>query len=88
MGTRERVEVDRVACPGLIKKFVDPQAEFYFVPAEQVLAAAGKLGTTSYNVKGLTLATTVKNAPSRRFSKRITERMTLRSSCWARKSLT
>ena len=30
--TRERVKVDRVACPWLIKKFVDPQAEFLFVP--------------------------------------------------------
>lgn len=31
--TRERVKVDRVACPWLIQKFVDPQAEFLFVPA-------------------------------------------------------
>ena len=34
--TREKVKVDRVACPWLIKKFVDPQAEFLFVPADQV----------------------------------------------------
>jgi len=32
--TREKVKVDRVACPWLIKKFVDPTAEFLFVPAE------------------------------------------------------
>ena len=32
--TREGVKVDRVACPWLIKKHVDPDAEFYFVPAE------------------------------------------------------
>ena len=31
--TREKVKVDRVACPWLIRKFVDPQAEFFFVPA-------------------------------------------------------
>ena len=33
--TRERVKVDRVACPWLIKKFVDAEAAFLFVPAEQ-----------------------------------------------------
>jgi hypothetical protein len=31
--TRENVKVDRVACPWLIKRFVDPEAEFLFVPA-------------------------------------------------------
>lgn len=31
--TREKVKVDRVACPWLIKKFVDPNAKFLFVPA-------------------------------------------------------
>ena len=36
--TREKVKVDRVACPWLVKKFVDPEAEFYFVPAALVLA--------------------------------------------------
>ena len=35
--TREHVKVDRVACPWLIRKFVDPQAEFLFVPADQVI---------------------------------------------------
>jgi hypothetical protein len=34
--TRANVKVDRVACPWLIRKFVDKEAEFYFVPAEQV----------------------------------------------------
>ncbi len=32
--TRERVKVDRVACPWLIRKFIDPQAEFEFLPAD------------------------------------------------------
>jgi len=32
--TREKVKVDRVACPWLIKKFIDPQAEFAFLPAD------------------------------------------------------
>ena len=35
--TRERVKVDRVACPWLIKKLVDPQAEFIFVPGDSVM---------------------------------------------------
>ena len=38
--TRERVKVDRVACPWLIKRFVDPQGEFIYVSAEEVMAEA------------------------------------------------
>ncbi len=53
--TRERVKVDRVACPWLIKKFVDPQAEFVFVPADQVMSEAERLGATPYDVKGVEL---------------------------------
>lgn len=53
--TRERVNVDRVACPWLIKKFVDPQAEFFFVPADRVLGEAERLGATPYDVKGVEL---------------------------------
>ena len=34
--TRERVKVDRVACPWLIQKFIDPQAEFVFLPADTI----------------------------------------------------
>jgi hypothetical protein len=48
--TRERVKVDRVACPWLIKKFVDPQAEFLFVPADQVMAVAEQEGAIPYDV--------------------------------------
>jgi hypothetical protein len=53
--TRERVKVDRVACPWLIKKFVDPQAEFLFVPADQVMAVAKQEGATPYDVKDVEL---------------------------------
>lgn len=53
--TRERVKVDRVACPWLIRKFVDPEAEFLFVPGEQVLAEAQRLGATPYDVPGVAL---------------------------------
>ncbi len=38
--TRENVKVDRVACPWLIKRFVDPAAEFIYVPEDQLLEAA------------------------------------------------
>jgi hypothetical protein len=53
--TRENVHVDRVACPWLIRRFVDPQAEFLFVPAEQVMAVAQREGATPYDVKGVEL---------------------------------
>ena len=53
--TRERVKVDRVACPWLIKKFVDPEAEFLFVPAEQVLEVAEREGAIPFDVPGVEL---------------------------------
>ena len=48
--TRERVKVDRVACPWLIKKFVDKDAEFFFVPADKVMEEAKRLGATPFDV--------------------------------------
>lgn len=53
--TRERVKVDRVACPWLIKKFVDPEAEFLFVPAGKVLEVAESEGATPFDVPGVEL---------------------------------
>lgn len=53
--TRERVKVDRVACPWLIRKFVDSDAEFYFVPADKVLSEADRLGAIPFDVKGVEL---------------------------------
>lgn len=38
--TREKAKVDRIACPWLVKKFVDPKAEFLFVPADKVIEVA------------------------------------------------
>ena len=38
--TRERAKVDRIACPWLISRFIDPQPEFLYVPTDQVLAEA------------------------------------------------
>jgi hypothetical protein len=48
--TRERVKVDRVACPWLIKKFVDPDAEFLFVAADKVMETAGGEGAIPFDV--------------------------------------
>jgi hypothetical protein len=53
--TREKVKVDRVACPWLIQKFIDPQAEFIFVPADQVAAKARELGATPFDIEGCEL---------------------------------
>jgi hypothetical protein len=51
--TREKVKVDRVACPWLIKKFVDPQAEFLFVPTENVMEVAAREGAIPFDVQGV-----------------------------------
>ena len=53
--TREKVKVDRVACPWLIKKFVDKDAEFVFVPGEKVIAEAKRLDATPYDVQDVEL---------------------------------
>ena len=53
--TRERVKVDRVACPWLIKKFVDKDAEFIFVPADEVMIEAEHLGAIPFDVAGVEL---------------------------------
>ena len=53
--TRERVKVDRVACPWLIRKFVDPKAEFLFVPADKVMEVAQQEGAAPFDCKGVEL---------------------------------
>ena len=53
--TREKVKVDRVACPWLIRKFVDKDAEFIFVPAALVMDEARRLGATPYDVRDVEL---------------------------------
>jgi hypothetical protein len=49
------VKVDRVACPWLIKKFVDPEAEFLFVPAAEVLDVAKREKAIPFDVPGVEL---------------------------------
>jgi len=53
--TRERAKVDRIACPWLISRFIDPQPEFLYVPAEQVLAEATTQGAIPYDVPNVEL---------------------------------
>ena len=56
--TRERPKVDRVACPWLIKRFVDPQAEFLFVPPQQVLEIAQRESAIPFDVPNVELGHT------------------------------
>jgi hypothetical protein len=53
--TREHPRVDRVACPWLIEKFVDKDAEFIYVPADTVAAEARSQDATPYDVKDVEL---------------------------------
>jgi hypothetical protein len=53
--TRARPKVDRVACPWLIKRFVDPQAEFLYVPPEQVMEVAKREGAIPFDVANVEL---------------------------------
>ena len=50
--TREGAKTDRVACPWLIRRFIDPQAEFLFVPKDQVLEVARREGGKSFDCPG------------------------------------
>jgi hypothetical protein len=51
--TRRNVKVDRVACPWLIRRFIDPAAEFLFVPEEELLAAAERTGAIPFDAPRL-----------------------------------
>jgi hypothetical protein len=53
--TRANANVDRVACPWLIKRFVDPGAEFLFVAADQVMATADRERAIPYDVPNVEL---------------------------------
>jgi hypothetical protein len=48
--TRERPKIDRIACPWLISRFIDREAEFLYVPRDRVLAVAEETGATPYDV--------------------------------------
>jgi hypothetical protein len=53
--TRERPKIDRIACPWLISRFIDPHAEFLYVPAQEVLRRAASDGATPYDIPGVEL---------------------------------
>lgn len=54
--TRERPKIDRVACPWLIKRFIDSEAEFLFVPTGDVARVARESGATPFDVEGVELS--------------------------------
>ncbi len=51
--TRERPKIDRIACPWLITRFIDSEAEFLYVPAKDVLHIADETGATPYDIPGV-----------------------------------
>lgn len=51
--TREHARVDRIACPWLIRRFIEPAAEIHWVPAEDVMATAERIGGTPFDVPGV-----------------------------------
>jgi hypothetical protein len=53
--TRKNAKVDRVACPWLIRRFVDPQAQFLFVDADRVAQVAAEEKAVPYDVPGVEL---------------------------------
>ncbi len=52
--TREHPKTDRIACPWLIRKFIDPDAEIVYLPRDQVLEYAAREGATSFDAPGAT----------------------------------
>lgn len=50
--TRERPKIDRIACPWLIRRFIDPRAEFFYVPTAQVFDEAKRLQAVAYDIPG------------------------------------
>src|SRR2546428_6459793 len=54
--TRERPKIDRVACPWLVTRFIDPQAEFLFAPPAEVRPRAADLKAIPYDVEGVELS--------------------------------
>lgn len=53
--TRARPKIDRIACPWLVLRFIDPRARFFYVPADQVFAQAKQLEAVPYDIEGAPL---------------------------------
>lgn len=54
--TRHRPRVDRIACPWLIRRFVDPTARFLYVSPAEVMGVADRFGATPFDIEGATLS--------------------------------
>lgn len=54
--TRERPKIDRIACPWLILRYIEPEAEFLYVPADRVLTVAQETGAIPYDVPDVELS--------------------------------
>jgi hypothetical protein len=54
--TRERPKIDRIACPWLITRFIDSEAEFLYVAADEVFRVAEEQGAVSYDIPGAELS--------------------------------
>ncbi len=56
--TRERPKIDRIACPWLIRRFVEPDAEFLYVPTERVFDVTRETGAVPYDIPALSRSRT------------------------------
>jgi hypothetical protein len=54
--TRERPKIDRLACPWLVKRFIDPDATFFYTPAQRVRTDADVLGAQPYDIADVTFS--------------------------------
>lgn len=54
--TREHPKIDRIACPWLIQRFIDPEAQFLYVQADAVFRVAGETGAIPYDIPGAELS--------------------------------
>lgn len=54
--TRERPKIDRIACPWLIARFIDKDAEFLYVPSDEVIRVAEESGATPYDIPGVEMS--------------------------------
>src|SRR5205807_1878098 len=79
---RERPKIDRLACPWLIRRFIDSDAEILYVPASQVLAVAQREGAVPFDIPGVELTHPVRSAASMHFSRSTTSKMRGWRSLW------
>ena len=61
--TREHPKIDRLACPWLIKRFIDREAKFLYVPFEAVQSEAERLNAIPYDIPVWNIPTTKTNVP-------------------------